>query len=188
MPSKLINLINKKFGKLTVISHSHITKTKHNSSVHYWLCECECGNKKSIRGDCLTRNRTKSCGCINKQVARNNPTWKGYEDISSSFFKQIRWSGINRNIKFDLTIEDLWNLFLKQNKKCALTGLDLTFPKFALDTSYNISLDRIDSSKGYTLDNIQWVDKRINFMKITLKNDEFIKLCKLVAIKAEMAV
>lgn len=45
------------------------------------------------------------------------------------------------------------------------------------------SLDRIDSSKPYIIDNIQWVHKDINFMKRTYSHDYFIKLCKLVANK-----
>jgi hypothetical protein len=190
--NKLIDLTNKRYGKLLVINHSHITKTKHNSSVHHWKCKCDCGNIKTVRGDCLTRKVTKSCGCINKQIGKLHPTWKGYGDISSSLYKQYKWSAKTRKINFDLTIKQIWDLYLKQNTKCAITNLQLTFPKNALDTNSNASLDRIDSSKGYSIDNVQWVDKRINFMKITLKNDEFIELCKLVAhhnsIKGQVAV
>jgi hypothetical protein len=43
------------------------------------------------------------------------------------------------------------------------------------------SLDRIDSSRGYTLDNIQWVHKDLNKMKTNYPNDYFIKMCKYVA-------
>jgi hypothetical protein len=179
--NKLIDLTGRRFGKLTVIGHSHVRKTKLNVSVHYWLCQCDCGTKKNVVGYSLTVGKTKACGCANRLVGKNNATWRGYEDISASFFKHIKWSAEKRNLEFKLTIEYLWELFLKQNKKCVLTGLDLTFPKYALDTSYNISLDRIDSSKGYIKGNVQWVDKRINFMKTTLDNQEFIELCKLVA-------
>jgi len=40
------------------------------------------------------------------------------------------------------------------------------------------SLDRIDSTKGYTLDNIQWVHKTLNRLKMNLDNQEFIEWCK----------
>lgn len=181
--NKLIDLTNKRYGKLVVIEHSHITKTKRNSSVHHWKCKCDCGNEKIIRGDCLSRKITKSCGCINKQFGKLHPTWKGCGDISSTLFKQYKWSAKTRKIKFDLSIEQIWDLYLKQNKKCAMTNLELIFPKNALDTNANASLDRIDSNKGYNIDNVQWVDKRINFMKLTLSSNEFVSLCKLVAEK-----
>lgn len=191
--NKLRDLTGKMFGKLIVIKHSHITKTKYNSSVHHWECKCECGNFTIVRGDCLYRNITKSCGCIKNNSTKHSKTWKGYEDISATLFKQIKWSAQERKIQFELNMSQLWDLYINQNKKCALSGIELNFPKSALDTSSNASLDRINSNKGYTIDNVQWVDKRINFMKYTLQSTEFIHLCNCVAnthptIKAEVAV
>ncbi len=56
---------------------------------------------------------------------------------------------------------------------CALTDLPLNF-----HTKHkNASLDRIDNTKGYTIDNIQWVHKDINWMKGTFTQDQFIELC-----------
>ena len=47
--------------------------------------------------------------------------------------------------------------------------------------SHNISIDRIDSNKGYYIDNIQLVYPKINMMKFTYSQDEFIDLCKRVS-------
>jgi hypothetical protein len=43
------------------------------------------------------------------------------------------------------------------------------------------SLDRIDSDKGYAEDNVQWVHKKINSMKQTMRDELFIEMCKRVA-------
>jgi len=77
------------------------------------------------------------------------------------------------------------NLFIKQNKKCALTGLDIKFGvrNDKITGTYEettASLDRIDSSKGYVKGNIQWVHKDINIMKNDFNVDKFKKLCKMV--------
>jgi hypothetical protein len=48
-----------------------------------------------------------------------------------------------------LSIEDTWELFTKQECRCALSGLPLYFPSKRNKTDGNASLDRIDSSKGY---------------------------------------
>ena len=45
------------------------------------------------------------------------------------------------------------------------------------------SLDRIDSLKGYAIDNVQWVHKDINKMKNIHSQPAFINICKLVAMK-----
>lgn len=43
------------------------------------------------------------------------------------------------------------------------------------------SLDRIDSSRGYEIDNIQWVHKDVNKMKMGLSQNEFIDICKIIS-------
>lgn len=55
------DLTNKRFGKLKVIMLDK-ERAKRKS---YWICECECGNVKSIRGDTL--KVIKSCGCVKKE-------------------------------------------------------------------------------------------------------------------------
>lgn len=37
-----------------------------------WLCQCECGEKAVVRGNSLTCNITKSCGCLLREVSRRN--------------------------------------------------------------------------------------------------------------------
>ena len=38
-----------------------LVKTNNGS---YWLCECECGNVKSIKSSSLRRGEIQSCGCF----------------------------------------------------------------------------------------------------------------------------
>jgi hypothetical protein len=153
------------------------------------LCICECGMEKEIKQQQLRNGTTKSCGCLRKeQISKLNqfaqsqgsdsPFWKGRGEISGSKWNAFKSNATkqNRQLKFDVTIEEGWNLFLKQNRRCALSNLELEFGSNA-----TASLDRIDSSKGYTLDNIQWVHKHINIMKWDLTQEEFIRLCYLVA-------
>lgn len=63
MPAKL-NILHKVFGRLTVIEYLGIDDTYSK-----WLCLCECGNKKEIRGRNLTSGSTKSCGCLQIESA-----------------------------------------------------------------------------------------------------------------------
>jgi hypothetical protein len=74
----------------------------------------------------------------------------------------------------------LWDLYLKQERICALTGLPI---KLGTVNEISASLDRIDSTRGYTLDNVQWVHKDINRMKGDLTPERFLELCQLVAAK-----
>ena len=56
--AKKIDLTGQQFGKLTVLMLSHSNKDQ-----LFWLCECECGNQKTINGASLRRGASKSCGC-----------------------------------------------------------------------------------------------------------------------------
>ncbi len=174
-------MIGKMFGYLTVISEHSKTRNGH---IRY-VCSCLCGNFTNVLGTHLRQKTTVSCGCkIPKGAERSQ--WKGIGEMSGDF-----WHGhVVRNAKgvkgrapleFTLTKEEAWLLFLKQNRKCSLTGILLKFPSRSTDTSWTASLDRIDSSKGYILSNVQWVHKDINMMKRIYTQEHFIHMCKLVA-------
>ena len=92
---------------------------------------------------------------------------------------EIKDSAEKRNINFNLTVDEAWQIFLKQEKQCSLTGLELNFDSRGYRGS--ASLDRIDSFKGYTTDNVQWIFCPINLMKGVHNVKYFIYLCKLVA-------
>ena len=38
----------------------------------YYVCECECGTKKEVRADHLKAGKSKSCGCLQKEVVKEN--------------------------------------------------------------------------------------------------------------------
>jgi hypothetical protein len=162
-------------------------RTRHSSSRgghSRWGCDCDCGNEIVVLSTHLIQGKIKSCGC-SRPVGKSHKLWTGFGEISGSFWKTIvrssNGSKGRRPINLDVTIEDVWALFQKQNGKCSLTGLGLKFPVRATDNSWTASLDRIDSSKGYELGNIQWVHKDVNMMKRTLTQERFIQLCSLVA-------
>lgn len=74
--------------------------------------------------------------------------------------------------------EYLQSVYESQEGLCAYTKL----PLLAIGNQLNtMSLDRVDSSKDYTSDNIQLVCVAINKMKLNYTEDQFIQLCQLVA-------
>lgn len=99
--------------------------------------------------------------------------------VSISWFKKFDKNAKKRKIDFDITIEDVLKVYLDQGKVCSLSGIPIGWTR--MEKSHNISIDRIDSDKGYTTDNIQLVYPKINMMKFTYSQDEFIDMCKLVS-------
>jgi len=109
---------------------------------------------------------------------------KGYKDISGSYWYIIRDRAKRYNYEFNLDIKYIWNLYIKQNKKCRLSGLYIKFEDIITakgKCDRTASLDRIDSNKGYIKGNVQWVHKDVNKMKQDLDENIFIKLCQMIA-------
>jgi len=82
-----------------------------------------------------------------------------------------------------ITGQDCYDQLVLQDGKCALTGIELTFDKSGdknIKIWSNASIDRIDSSIGYTRDNIHIVCTAVNLMKTDLPLTNFVKWCKYV--------
>ena len=119
-----------RFGLLTLVKPNGKSK---NDNGTRWDCLCECGEKINLPQSRLKNNRVKSCGCWRKR--KRNHLWKGYCGVSGSRVSEIRLRAKKKNIDFNLNAKFLWDLYIKQNKKCAITG-------------ENIDLDSDGSSVG----------------------------------------
>lgn len=59
------------FDRLTVIKRIDDYITPSGKRHTRWLCKCDCGNETSVIGYSLTHKKTKSCGCLSREVAKN---------------------------------------------------------------------------------------------------------------------
>lgn len=185
-PPKHLNLIGQKFSFLTVKELKQTEKSRDGS--YRSICICDCGREADINTNYLIRLLVKSCGhkdChYHRQDSNNNGKknikFKGYEEISGVKWNSIKHGATRRNLEFSITLEYIWKLFLKQERKCALTGVDIYFGRTNTKET-TASLDRIDSTKGYIVGNVHWTHKTVNIIKMDLELSEFISWCKLIA-------
>lgn len=99
--------------------------------------------------------------------------------ISARYYHSLVNGAKRRRLVFKITLDQIWNLFEKQNHKCALSGILLKFNNPGeRATEQTASLDRIDSNKGYTIDNVRWVHKTINNMRGELSDSTFLEFCQ----------
>lgn len=120
-----------------------------------------------------------------KKKSHNNKT---FGEISGKYWCSLVKNAKKRNIQLTATIEEAWEIFLRQKKRCFYTNLKITHKKYLkrVDNKeiYSLgtaSLDRKNSDLGYTKENIQWVHKDVNYMKMNLEEKYFVKLCKLIS-------
>lgn len=179
------DIIGKKYGLIEVVEFVKTQKhPNHNCYKHYYIGRCECGNEKEYVRTNLITGHTKSCGCLKRRRGSKNPTFLGTGEIGASHWTGIRRHAETRNLIFEITPMQAWQKFQQQEGKCALTGLPISTNNGRNQKTGAIvktaSLDRIDSTIGYTVQNIQWVHKDINRMKNAFDIARFKELCALV--------
>ncbi len=77
---QFIDLTNKRFGRLLVLG----PKT-HKGKLIYWLCRCDCGTEKLIRGQNLRNGSSESCGCLQRELISK----RTLQNISSQRFGRL---------------------------------------------------------------------------------------------------
>lgn len=82
---------------------------------------------------------------------------------------------IRKNISFEITEESIQQKLKEQDGKCYISKQPLVMEE---NNWYGLSLDRLDSNLGYTIDNTILVTKYVNLSKNNLSLNEYVKLLK----------
>jgi hypothetical protein len=129
--------------------------------------------KSAVKGDW----KCKSCsGHTNNFKGRIGP-------MPVTWFEVKRKGGLHRGYEWDLTPEYILELYKNQNGLCALTCWPIGWSEKGLTAT--VSIDRINSSEGYTKGNVQLLHKDVNMAKQQFSQEYFIKICTSVADKAK---
>lgn len=81
----------------------------------------------------------------------------------------------------DISFQDLVDLWEKQKGLCAYSGVPMTWDDSNRYTT--VSIDRIDSSKGYVRGNIAFCCFTVNIMKSNMPVEHFLWWCRNVSSK-----
>lgn len=94
--------------------------------------------------------------------------------------RAARGSALRRGLEFNLSSDVVMLLIDAQHRKCAVTGIDFDweFGGAYRANPFAPSIDRRNSQKGYTYDNIQIVCYAVNLAKNEYPIDVFDTICK----------
>ena len=101
-----------------------------------------------------------------------------HKQVPLRWFNRKKIRAAERGIKWGITPRYLQTIYERQEGRCALSGVPISFDME--DNKGVASIDRIDSDKGYQYGNIQLVEKTVNYMKWSLSQEGFIAMCKKV--------
>lgn len=167
---KLSDITGKKFNRLTVVQRAPNRKT---DGYAYWDCLCDCGNKTTVSGRNIINGRTKSCGCLQKQIVRKLLTKHGYRaSVEYSAWRNMITRCYNKNVKSyknygakGITVCDRWK-----------DSFEAFFEDIGKKPVSEWVLKRKDSIGNYQLDNCYWGprDEEIKVQKHNDKSSEWV--------------
>lgn len=152
--------VGDKIGRLTLLEYLGTDEAQKRLV----MCECECGNKVTIRLNNLGR-KTNSCGCLKADLIRQN-MGKPIEDLAA---RHVLNSCKRHTPTTDLTLENVKSLIYTDCFYCEmppeLVGRSWERPIADGRHVWRIGIDRVDNNKGYFMDNVVSCCKDCNYIK-----------------------
>lgn len=154
--SHLIDMRNKRFGRLVVVNRAENSK----AGQARWFCVCDCGGTNTVKGQDLRNGKVRSCGCykIEQQTKHNSYKEPLYRV----------WTSMKNRCNCPT---NKWYRIYGGKGVCVFSEWENDFMKFkewAIKNGYKkgLTIDRIDVNGNYEPNNCRW---------ITIKEQQFNK-------------
>lgn len=175
LQKELRNETGNQYGKLTVICPYE------DKPPYKWLCRCACGNEIAVIRSRLRSGNVKSCGCLIGQAHRLPEG----ESALNALYYSYKQTAKRRGFEWIIDKTQFENLSKQLCHYCGAKPSQKRYSNYKKDGTpagngiyiYN-GLDRIDSNKGYIIENVVSCCSRCNYAKNSMSLEEFIQWLK----------
>jgi hypothetical protein len=155
-----IDPAGKRYGRFTVLK---VCGSRSANGSVMWQCRCACGTALTMDSNTLRRKRTKSCGCLNRELSRKRCAILGRKNTTHGHAVHGKESPEYRAwtaMKSRCTDSGVpcWELYGGHGVRCCTRWLK-SFEAFLRDLGprpEGRSLDRINSNGHYVPSNCRW--------------------------------
>ena len=169
-----------KFNRLTAVKY--IRTGKHHR--RYFLFNCDCGNTTTVTAEAVISGNTKSCGCLRREamIKRYNLP-PGLSTMRQLIAQNYKGHCRRKNREWKLTEDQFFEISQRSCFYCGIPPSQIRkSPSGTGDFVYN-GIDRIDSSKGYFMDNVVTCCRTCNIAKNDMTVAEFSTWVKRISTK-----
>ena len=145
------DLAKQRFGRLYVLNKSK-EDIQRKSSFIMWHCLCDCGNEVDVRSQDLRNGKTKSCGCLHKDIVSTH-------GLSRKRLYHI-WIDMRSRCN-NKKLKCYHNYGGRGIKVCEEWEDYQNFHNWAINNGYNdkLTIDRINVDGNYEPNNCRWSTK-----------------------------
>ena len=143
---RIKDLTSQRFGKLQVLRREGSLNGKPS-----WLCQCDCGDTKIVRGSDLRSGHTTSCGCYLQEAKSNLRHGKcGTKEYRT-------WLGIQQRCFNPNTVG--YSNYGGRGITCEWSSFEEFYADMGDCPKSAESIDRVDNDKNYCRGNCKWATR-----------------------------
>jgi hypothetical protein len=179
--SKKVTVVpGQRYGRLVLIELAGFKLENHSSNrpnaerrTPLWKCQCDCGKTNIVSLYALRQGGTKSCGCLSKELSIARSSLSPGEASCNIVIAKYKLYAKKRDLIFVLTKDQCLKLFSGNCHYCGKAPSNkATYRAGATSFTYS-GIDRIDSSRGYEIDNVVSCCHLCNSAKTNTPQSEF---------------
>ena len=149
------------------------TNARNFQAADFWLCRCDCGVERVVRGAALRCGQSRSCGCYRDEKTSGRRALPHGEGSFRKTLGSMKRAARVRSLAWELEDDDVRRLTKEDCHYCGVPPSNTAYANRSTGEYVYNGLDRVDNNRGYLIDNVVPCCYVCNNAKRSLSLDDF---------------